>query len=76
VFLFRINSEQKHLDVWLKDRTVSRPVPTHYNTIQDNADTYMRALSGIRTHDPIVRAVRNSVISFVVGEHAVGRAPA
>jgi len=41
---------------WTGDRRVTRPLPTQNNTIQKNAVTYIHALSGIRTHDPSVRA--------------------
>jgi hypothetical protein len=44
---------------WMGDQAVARPLPAHRTTqIQNNTD--IRALSGIRTHDPSVRASEDS----------------
>jgi hypothetical protein len=41
---------------WTSDQSVARPLPTH----RINAHTDIHALSGIRTHDPSVRASEDS----------------
>jgi hypothetical protein len=38
------------------DQPVGRPLPTHRRTQIQNKRTHIHALSGIRTHDPCVRA--------------------
>jgi hypothetical protein len=45
---------------WTGYQPNARPLPTQDNTIQKNADTHIHASSGIRTHDPSVRAVEDS----------------
>jgi hypothetical protein len=42
---------------WTSDQPVSRPLPTHSTT---HTHTDIHALSGIRTHDPSVRASEDS----------------
>jgi hypothetical protein len=44
---------------WTSDQSVARPLPTHRTTRTQNKRIHTRnihALSGIRTHDPSVRA--------------------
>jgi hypothetical protein len=41
---------------WTGDQPVARPLPTHMTTETQNKPTDIHALSGIRTHDPSVRA--------------------
>jgi hypothetical protein len=41
---------------WTGDQLVARPVPTHRTTQTQNKGTHIHAWSGIRTHDPSVRA--------------------
>jgi len=45
---------------WTGDQPGARPLPTQDNKTQENADTHIPASSGIRTHDPSFRAVKNS----------------
>jgi hypothetical protein len=47
--------------LWTSDQTISRPLPRHRATqTQNKPHTDICALSGIRTHDPIVRASEDS----------------
>jgi hypothetical protein len=41
---------------WTGDQSVARPLPTHRTTQTQNKHTDTHVLSGIRTHDPKVRA--------------------
>jgi hypothetical protein len=45
---------------WTGDQPDARPLPTNRATQQRKTRTHIRALSGIRTHDPSVRAVEHS----------------
>jgi hypothetical protein len=48
---------------WASDQPVTRPLPKHRTTQTQNKRIHTRnihALSGIRTHDPSVRASENS----------------
>jgi hypothetical protein len=46
---------------WTGDQPDAEPVATQDNTTQKNGDTYIHASSGIRIHDPSVRAVEDSM---------------
>jgi hypothetical protein len=45
---------------WTGDQPVARPVPTHRTPQTRNKRTDIHALSGIRTHEPSVRATEDS----------------
>jgi hypothetical protein len=45
---------------WTNNQPVARPLPTQDNTNRINANTDIHALSGIRTHNPSVRASEDS----------------
>jgi hypothetical protein len=44
----------------MSDQPVARPLPTQDNTNTEETHTDIDALSGIRTHDPSVRASEGS----------------
>jgi hypothetical protein len=67
LFRFRILTSEVFESIWTFDRTPwtgdqpdARPPPTQDNTTQKNADTHIHTSSGIRTHDPSVRAVEDN----------------
>jgi hypothetical protein len=45
---------------WAGDQLDARPLPAQDSTTQKNSNTYIHASSGIRTHDPIVRVVKDT----------------
>jgi hypothetical protein len=45
---------------WTRDQPVARPLPTQRTTHRKNAHTDIQVLSGIRIHDPTVRASEDS----------------
>jgi hypothetical protein len=45
---------------WTEDQPVVRPLPTRRPTQTQNERTHIHGLSGIRTHDPSVRANEDS----------------
>jgi hypothetical protein len=49
---------------WTEDKPIGRPLPTHRTTQTQNKCTQssIHALSGIRTHDPSVRASEDSLL--------------
>jgi hypothetical protein len=45
---------------WTGDQPVEMPLPTHRRTQTQNKRKHIHALSGIRTHNPSVRASEDS----------------
>jgi hypothetical protein len=58
-FSFLIYTHAVGRTPWTWDQPVARPLPTHRTTQTQNKHTDIHVLSGIRTHDPIVRASEN-----------------